>query len=376
MPLGLLVATASGSVSGIALLSELMRRPTGRVHPRRLTRGQGRVTEPPICRDAPSPFGVPSSPDELGSRGPDRPKTVCPTDDNAHAQPLECPNNEDATRVERVASGVHARGAIVMMCVSPSDDDLALLSAHLRGDESAFAILMVRYQGRLRGMCWNYLHDAEMVEDVLQDTFCQVLERIPRVDGDLNLSAWVHRIAANLCIDELRRRGRRAELQTAGDAEPALSSVVDEDRLGRPEEAFDLDVTRRLVRAAILQLPERQRDVLILRDVCGRSEAETARALGSSTGAVQGILHRARESFRETYIALESDEALPGECGQVAFVFEHLRLASLRKDRLGAVERHVGECRWCRARFGRAVSLGSQGATVSARLAHLHVVAA
>jgi len=263
-----------------------------------------------------------------------------------------------------------------MMCVSPSDDDLALLSAHLRGDESAFAILMVRYQGRLRGMCWNYLHDAEMVEDVLQDTFCQVLERIPRVDGDLNLSAWVHRIAANLCIDELRRRGRRAELQTAGDAEPALSSVVDEDRLGRPEEAFDLDVTRRLVRAAILQLPERQRDVLILRDVCGRSEAETARALGSSTGAVQGILHRARESFRETYIALESDEALPGECGQVAFVFEHLRLASLRKDRLGAVERHVGECRWCRARFGRAVSLGSQGATVSARLAHLHVVAA
>jgi RNA polymerase sigma-70 factor (ECF subfamily) len=247
-------------------------------------------------------------------------------------------------------------GAIVMGTASPSDDDLALLSAHMRGDESAFAILMVRYQGRLRGMCWNYLHDAEMVEDVLQDTFCQMLQRVHRLDGDLNLSAWVHRVAANLCIDELRRRSRRSELHAPGDVERALGSVIDDDRRGRPEDAFDLDVTRRLVRAAILQLPESQRDVLILRDVCGHSEAETARALGTTTGSVQGVLHRARERFRDAYIAMEYDQALPGECGQVAFVFENLRLAALRKDRLGAVQRHLDECRWCRTRFARAVS--------------------
>jgi RNA polymerase sigma-70 factor (ECF subfamily) len=247
-----------------------------------------------------------------------------------------------------------------MSAVSPLDEDVALLSAHRHGDESAFAILMVRYQGRLRGMCWNYLHDAEMVEDVLQDTFCQMLERAHRIDGTMNLGAWVHRVAANLCIDELRRRSRRAELHTIGDAGPALTDLVDEDREGRPEEAFDVDVTRRLVRAAILQLPERQRDVLILRDVCGRSEADTACALHISTGAVQGILHRARERFRASYIALESDGALPGECGQVAFVFEHLRLTSLRRDRIGAVERHLRECGWCRARFGRAMASESR----------------
>jgi RNA polymerase sigma-70 factor (ECF subfamily) len=263
---------------------------------------------------------------------------------------------------------------------SPSDDDLALLSAYMCGDESAFASLMVRYQGRLRGMCWNYLHDAEMVEDVLQDTFCQMLDRTHRIDGKMNLGAWVHRVAANLCIDELRRRSRRAELHMSGDAEAALTALVDEDREGQPEEAFDVDVTRRLVRAAILQLPERQRDVLILRDVCGRSEADTARALLISTGAVQGILHRARERFRESYIALESDGALPGECGQVAFVFEHLRLTSLRRDRIGAVERHLRECGWCRARFGRAVTSENRPTPEvvpsSARAVQLRVVAA
>ncbi|HXZ98773.1 MAG TPA: sigma-70 family RNA polymerase sigma factor [Candidatus Binatia bacterium] len=247
-----------------------------------------------------------------------------------------------------------------MAGISSSDDDLALLSAHLSGDRNAFQILMLRYESRLRGMCWNYLHDPDTVDEVLQDTFCQVLERAHRLAGDSNLCAWVHRIAANLCVDELRRRARRARLEHPGDTEPALSSLADEDRAGRPEEALELDVTRRLVRAAILELPDRQRDVLILRDICGSSEAETARALGMSAGMVQGILHRARERFREAYIKIEYDETLPGECGQVAYVFENLRLASLRKDRLGAVARHVGECPWCHARFGKAILAGQE----------------
>jgi RNA polymerase sigma-70 factor (ECF subfamily) len=243
--------------------------------------------------------------------------------------------------------------------VTSTDDDVALLSAHLSGDDSAFATLMVRYENRLRGMCWNYLHDSATVDDILQDTFCQVLERAATLRGDPDVSAWVHRIAVNLCIDELRRRSRRAALQAGGGCEPALSEVADRDRASRPEEAFELDVTRRLVRAAILGLPERQRDVLILRDVCGHSEAETAAALGISTGSVQGILHRARDRFREDYVEMEGDGALPGECGQVAFVFQHLRLSSLRRDRLGAVMRHVHECAWCRARFGRAMAAAS-----------------
>jgi RNA polymerase sigma-70 factor (ECF subfamily) len=266
-----------------------------------------------------------------------------------------------------------------MTRVSPTDDDHTLLSAHRGGDDSAFALLMLRYRSRLRGMCWNYLHDAETVEDVLQDTFCAVLERVHAVDGDRNLAAWVHRIAANLCIDELRRRSRRAGLHTDGDPASDLGSIVDDDRTGRPDEALELDVTRRQVRAAILALPDRQRDVLILRDLCGESEAATGRWLGISPGAVQGTLHRARERFRRNYVSVASDAALPGECGEVAFVFEHLRLRSLRKDRLGAVERHLDDCGWCRARFGRAVTMATSPAPVDparGRARHLHRVAA
>jgi RNA polymerase sigma-70 factor (ECF subfamily) len=237
------------------------------------------------------------------------------------------------------------------------EDDVTLLAAYRDGDQSAFARLVIRYQARLRGMCWNYLHDFEMVEDVLQDTFCQVFERAPSVTDSFNVSAWVHRIAANLCIDELRRRARRSAVHVSADAAgPAMLQVIDADRSGRPDEALELDVTRRLVRAAILSLPERQRDVLILRDVSGCSEAVTARRLGISSGSVQGLLHRAREAFKDAYVGLARDDAMPVECGQVAFVFEHLRLASLRKDRLRTVERHLAECPLCDARFGAAVT--------------------
>jgi hypothetical protein len=61
---------------------------------------------------------------------------------------------------------------------------------------------------------------------------------------------------------------------------------------------------------------------------------------------------------------LASDDAMPVECSQVAFVFEHLRLASLRKDRLRTVERHLAECPRCDARFG--APLAGSGATPAA----------
>ncbi len=219
---------------------------------------------------------------------------------------------------------------------------------------------------RLRGMCWNYLHDWETVEDVLQDTFCQTFEKISGMPGDSDIGAWTHRVAANLCIDELRRRTRRAQAHLgAAASELAMSTAIDEDRSARPEEALELNVTRRLVRAAILSVPDRQRDVLILRDVMGHSEAEAAAALGITCGSVQGLLHRARESFRTAYVNVEAGASLPAECREAVFVFENLRLASLRKDRLRALEGHLTECPRCDARFGAAVRSSRAAAPAS-----------
>jgi RNA polymerase sigma-70 factor, ECF subfamily len=245
-------------------------------------------------------------------------------------------------------------------------NDIDLVAAHRGGEQGAFAELILRYDSRLRGMCWRYLRDADLVDDVLQDTFCHVLERVHSVDDGFNVAAWIHRIAANLCIDELRRRARRNEAHAPEGSERALLAVLDSDQRGRPEEALALDVTRALVRKAMLELPARQRAVLLLRDVHGLSEQATARKLRLSTGSVQGLLHRARNKFKEVYVSLDSETDLPPECGEVAFIFEHLCLRSLRQDRFGVVQRHLSTCAECEQRFAAALAVHLRHRTVTA----------
>lgn len=227
-------------------------------------------------------------------------------------------------------------------------DVVALALCRPDGIES----LVLQHGDGLRRMCWSYLRDRETVEDVLQDTFCRVMERNPQFPPHVDLGAWLYRVAANLCIDEMRRRSRRSRTLIEGDfAEHALLGVADDDHGSQPETALDLDVTRELVRSSILGLPARQRDVLVLRDVMGYSEAETAAILGTSPASVQGLLHRAREAFRDAYTSTASDQSLPAQCRETTFVFEHLALTSVRKDRVRAIERHLSACARCQQVF-------------------------
>lgn len=228
-----------------------------------------------------------------------------------------------------------------------------LVEAMRRGDERAFAELVRRYSRRLHGMCMRYLHDEHLADDTVQETFLRMLENLARVDDDLNLGPWLHRIATNLCLDELRRHRRAIRwLDSDEDGqESLLFQVIDGDRARQPEHAFDDCVVRDRVRAAASRLPARQLTVLA-NDLCDVSQADTARALGVSVGAVQGILFRARERFRSEYMELAGTGGLPPECATVAFTLEMVPLRSLRLDRLKALRRHLSECGRTCTRFG------------------------
>jgi RNA polymerase sigma-70 factor (ECF subfamily) len=234
--------------------------------------------------------------------------------------------------------------------------DIRLVADYLSGDEHAFGVLVDRYAPRLRGMCWRYLHDDQLVEDVLQETLLRLFQTMPRIDSEFNVSGWIHRIAVNLCLDELRRRARLGDFHPMDveDAEAALAGVVDADCAGRPHEAFDARMTRELIRVAAAQLPPRQRTVLVLRDVRGVSQADAAEELGISVGAVQGILFRARERFRAEYVYAAGLQDRPADCATTAFTLENVALGDLRRDRLSAVRRHLDGCADCKPRFNSA----------------------
>ncbi|MGH7722788.1 MAG: RNA polymerase sigma factor [Candidatus Dormibacteria bacterium] len=229
----------------------------------------------------------------------------------------------------------------------PASDDLGLITAYLGGDVGAFDILFQRYHSRVRAVCLRYVGEEALAEDLVQETFYKVIRALARVDQSYNFGAWVHRIAVNICQDELRRRARRAAHLDLGGGDPqeAMLNVADRDRSGHPEDALEMSSLRQLVWEVAKRLPERQRMVLTLRELQGLSYASIARVMGTSDAAVETLLHRARKRFKAEYLRLDSPPEEGTNCAELAFLMTRGRLSSA--DRREAME-HLETCALCR----------------------------
>jgi RNA polymerase sigma-70 factor, ECF subfamily len=228
---------------------------------------------------------------------------------------------------------------------------VSLIAAYLDGDAAAFDTLFGRYHARVRTVCLRYVGDDSAAEDLVQETFYNVIRALSRVGEGFNFGAWVHRIAVNICQDELRRRSRRAaHIEPSGDPEEQMLKLADRDKTGNPEEALEITYLRHLVWEVAKKLPERQRMVLTLRELQGMSYASIARFMGISDSAVETLLHRARKRFKEEYLLLESPPEKQGPCGDVA------RLMAGGRDKLTPAQKqtvvaHIAECEWCEEQY-------------------------
>jgi RNA polymerase sigma-70 factor (ECF subfamily) len=168
--------------------------------------------------------------------------------------------------------------------------------ARLRsGDEEAFEELVRREQGHLLAVARRILRDDDEARDAVQEALLAAYRALPYYQGEARLSTWLHRIAVNAALMRLRsRRRRREDLMDdigASDVPPADWAVVEDDVCERTE-------MRALVRGCIARLPERYRQVIVLRDLEERDTQETADALGIGADAVKMRLHRARAALR------------------------------------------------------------------------------
>lgn len=236
---------------------------------------------------------------------------------------------------------------------SPGGDDVGLIMAYLDGDAAAFDTLFRRYHDRVRSICLRYIGEEAGAEDLVQETFFNVIRALGRVGEGFNFGAWVHRIAVNICQDELRRRNRRAAHAdpAGGDPEERMLRMPDRDRQGNPEDALEMSHIRQLVWQVAKKLPERQRMVLTLRELQGLSYASIAHVMGISDAAVETLLHRARKRFKDEYLLLESPDESEGPCAQVGYLLTTLGRESLRKEQRSLVDEHLAACAWCRGLF-------------------------
>lgn len=162
---------------------------------------------------------------------------------------------------------------------------------------AAYHPAVTRY---LIGMCSN----AVLAEELAQEVFVRAAANLLLFRGDSSVSTWLFRIARNTYLSWAERQ-RDAEIDTE-----EFNAIPDRRADGNPEAQLLRSEQRATIRRAMSMLPERQRTILLLRDLQGLSYAEIAGVLDLSLAAVKVNLHRARISFRQVYDTLEgsSDE--------------------------------------------------------------------
>jgi len=233
------------------------------------------------------------------------------------------------------ASALHAPASINRLSISTpllrlrSDEQLVALFR--AGSENAFEAIHDRYRQRLFAYVRQMLsaHSRQDAEDVLQDVFVRAFGALRSDDREVNVRAWLYRVAHNRCIDYLRRPT----------PPPADIYEVSRSPLHDPiEDAQRREDLARLVHD-VGRLPEQQRSALLMREIDGMAYADLAAALEVTVPAVKSLLVRARVGL------VEAAEARDTDC---EIIRSDLMAAYDRGVKAsGRARRHMRECSGC-----------------------------
>ena len=169
---------------------------------------------------------------------------------------------------------------------SPREEDHALVRAAGAGDVRAFEALYRRHSRRIYAVLWRLCGHEARAEDLVQDAFVRAWQALPGFRFESAFSTWLHRLAVNTALMELRSRAGAEALETDDAALEFHTAPGSKRDLG-----MDLE-------KVVAKLPPRARAVLVLHDVEGWKHEEIAAELGMAVGSSKAQLHRARGLLR------------------------------------------------------------------------------
>lgn len=198
-------------------------------------------------------------------------------------------------------------------------DDLTLVQRVRSGDQRAFKTLVERYQRKVFSVALGMLKDKEEARDVAQEAFVKVYRYLDHFKGDASFYTWLYRITVNICIDVMRRKG--GAKGEAVEFDETLAMDVSEANLGalgtrlgtNPQKSALRRELAEKIQAALEQVPEKHRAILLLREVEGMSYEDLARTLEIPKGTVMSRLFHARLKVQKVLNEyLELDESTSG----------------------------------------------------------------
>jgi len=182
-------------------------------------------------------------------------------------------------------------------------DDTALIEGLKKGEESAVGELIDLYHGRIYNLAMSILRNESDAEEIVQDVFMIVYQKIDSFKGDSAFYSWIYRICVNASLMRLRSRKRTETVSL----EPFMPVFTEDGRHAGEVSNWSREVEKRVMnkeigevlRKFIGELSEKYRIVLVLSDVEGLPNEEAANILGLTVPAVKSRLHRARLYLRQ-----------------------------------------------------------------------------
>ncbi len=181
-----------------------------------------------------------------------------------------------------------------------------------KGDPHAQSLLVNQYSKRVYNLALRILRNREEAEDVLQETFLTVINKLDTFDGRSSFFTWVYRIATNAALMLLRKKKIRRANFRDNDLDPEqmyLSNVVDWSQ--DPTAHIENTEIKQRIDEALATLKEKYKTVFVLRDIEGLSTRETAEILDISEENVKIRLLRARQALRN-YLSQYYEERVDG----------------------------------------------------------------
>jgi len=189
------------------------------------------------------------------------------------------------------------------------NDDAQLIDAALAGESAAFGKLVTQYQDRLVHALRHLIGSAEDARDVAQDAFVQAFVKLETFRGSSAFYTWLYRIAFNMAMSHRRRQRPTASIDQMKDSmgsEPRDSKLMDGDE--SPDRHLIEQERIAQVQAALAQLSDQHRAVLVLREMDNQPYDAIAEILDLPVGTVRSRLHRARIEMRDKLTEILSRE--------------------------------------------------------------------
>ncbi len=195
-----------------------------------------------------------------------------------------------------------------------ANEDAALLADLKAGSEDAFAMLIAQYHQPLYSLIARNLNDPADAADITQEVFIKVFRSIRGFHGDASLRTWLYRIALHEASNQRRwwSRHKRQEItidptfEADEDDNSSSLSVALADHRDSPYDQVQQSEVRERVEAALRQLPEAYRTVVVLREIEGFAYEEIAEILEINLGTVKSRLTRGRSALK-TLLSVAKD---------------------------------------------------------------------